>query len=84
MKLPLSPPSIVSVLAKNPGFFKDLSSMFSGGPDVDGKYEHWDHLRHLTPPTGMTSVSAHGGFHIMIAVASSPSERCVSRTRVPS
>lgn len=25
------------------------------GPEVHGVYEHWDHLRHLKPPAGMTS-----------------------------
>jgi len=25
------------------------------GPEVRGKYEHWDHLRHLTPPNDLTS-----------------------------
>jgi len=24
------------------------------GPEVRGVYEHWDHLRHLTPPQGLT------------------------------
>ena len=25
------------------------------GPEVDGTYEHWDHLRHLTPPVGLAA-----------------------------
>lgn len=25
------------------------------GPEVRGIYKHWDHLRHLTPPDGMTT-----------------------------
>ncbi|MFC5581971.1 Fic family protein [Rhodanobacter terrae] len=52
MKLPMAPPA-----------FGDLFDRFDirkilrakPGPEVKGRYEHWDQLRHLTPPEGLTS-----------------------------
>jgi Fic family protein len=54
MKIPLTPPSINELVRK---YQADLGSLFARdlSPEVDGKYEHWDHLRHLTPPEGLTS-----------------------------
>lgn len=52
MKLPVSPPPLNELLARHGGL---LSRVFAQklGPEVEGRYEHWDHLRHLTPPAGM-------------------------------
>lgn len=49
MKIPASPPPWSSLVDRYPG---DLGRLLSYrlGPEVKGVYEHWDHLRHLTPP----------------------------------
>ena len=49
MKIPASPPPWPTLLEKYSG---DLGRLISYrlGPEVRGVYEHWDHLRHLTPP----------------------------------
>jgi Fic family protein len=52
MKLPVEAPSI-QALMKEPVGVGDLLG-HGIGPEVDGIYEHWDHLRHLQPPSGMT------------------------------
>lgn len=56
MKVPMSPPSVVSLLNRHAG---NLEAILSAdiGPEVDGVYDHWDHLRHLTPPAGLTTES---------------------------
>lgn len=53
MKLPVPAPQLQALL--NSGQV-DLDRIFGQGigPEVDGIYEHWDHLRHLTPPKGLT------------------------------
>jgi Fic family protein len=53
MKLPLSPPSFDELIRKHRS---DLGNLLGRrlGPEVDGQYEHWDHLRHLTPPEGLS------------------------------
>lgn len=46
-------PQIGELLQKlNP----DLGSVLGSdvGPEVDGVYDHWDHVRHLSPPAGLT------------------------------
>lgn len=56
MKLPLSPPDFGTLydnayINKFTGFFdSDL-----GPTDAEGRYLHWDKLRHLQPPEGWTS-----------------------------
>ena len=54
MKIPMSPPSFSSLLTQHAG---SLGAILSAdiGPEVDGVYDHWDHLRHLTPPAGLTN-----------------------------
>ena len=56
MKLPLSPPCFNTLLAKAEGskFYKLISSSL-GPTDPEGRYLHWDKLRHLQPPEGWTS-----------------------------
>lgn len=49
MKVPASPPPWSSLVDKYSGELKRLFS-YRLGPEVGGVYEHWDHLRHLTPP----------------------------------
>lgn len=34
------------------------------GPEVDGDYEHWDHLRHLNPPEGLTAEEWWAGIKV--------------------
>lgn len=56
MKLPLSPPCFETLLAKADGnkFYKLLNSNL-GPTDAEGRYLHWDKLRHLQPPEDWTS-----------------------------
>ena len=51
MKLPMPPPAYGELFDKS-----DLRKIFGFrvGPEVKGQYEHWDQLRHITPPTGLT------------------------------
>ena len=55
MKLPLSPPCFATLLATADGnkFYSLLSSNL-GSTDAEGRYLHWDKLRHLQPPEGLT------------------------------
>jgi Fic family protein len=57
MKLPMAPPSYSELILKTPAkdFVKILGMKI--GPEVEGVYEHWDHLRHLQPPADLTSES---------------------------
>lgn len=52
MKLPVAPPAYGDLFDKS-----DIRKILSRrpGPEVKGNYEHWDQLRHLTPPEGLTS-----------------------------
>lgn len=53
MKLPLTPPPWLELAREHAtDFGKILVQLI--GPEVRGKYEHWDHLRHLTPPSGLS------------------------------
>mgnify|MGYP003392623731 CR=1 FL=1 len=59
MKLPLSPPSFETLFAKvaktdSKKLYKLLNSNL-GPTDVEGRYLHWDKLRHLQPPEDWTS-----------------------------
>jgi Fic family protein len=54
MKLPVPAPLAHDILAQNPERLVEvLSSRI--GPEIKGKYLHWDKLRHLTPPSGFTA-----------------------------
>lgn len=53
MKLPLTPPRLSELLRKADnrlGLILDQRI----GPEVRGRYEHWDRVRHLTPPDGLS------------------------------
>ncbi len=50
MKIPLSPPSLVQLLDQ----IQDLSTVLGRAPLVDGRYQHWDELRHRNPPKDLT------------------------------
>jgi len=54
MKIPVSPASFHSLVLKYSADLPKLIGM-GIGPEVDGVYEHWDHLRHLTPPKSLGS-----------------------------
>lgn len=56
MKLPLSPPCYETLLeqACDDKFIGFFNSSF-GTTDTEGRYLHWDKLRHLKPPEGWTS-----------------------------
>lgn len=50
MKIPLSPPSLVSLLEQ----VQDFEKILGRAPLVDGRYLHWDELRHREPPQGLS------------------------------
>ncbi len=57
MKPPLAPPSMNSLIARaSANGDERLTAILMAGirPTVDGKYRHWDTLRQLTPPDGLT------------------------------
>lgn len=53
MKLPVTPPPWNALLQQAGAKLGQILALESG-PEVRGVYEHWDHLRHLTPPGGLT------------------------------
>lgn len=53
MKLPLPAPQVIDLLA-NKKVSPDKLLKLRVGADVNGVYEHWDHLRHLRPPSGLS------------------------------
>lgn len=53
MKLPVPPPSLNSLFNRHREELSDILAL-RVGPEVDGAYETWDHLRHLTPPSGLS------------------------------
>lgn len=56
MKLPLSPPGFRALLISlDENKFNELVSSSLGPTDVEGRYLHWDKLRHLKSPEGWTS-----------------------------
>lgn len=54
MKIPVSPPAFGPLFDAHAGQLAGLLRLRIG-PEVRGKYEHWDHLRHLSPPDGLSS-----------------------------
>jgi len=56
MKLPLSPPVFETLIEKDDriGLLRVLS-LNLGATDAEGRYLHWDKLRHLQPPEDLTS-----------------------------
>lgn len=52
MKIPVTPPRWEELFQHHAG---DIGVMATDrlGAEVDGVYEHWDHLRHLTPAEGL-------------------------------
>ncbi len=53
VKTPVSPPDTDSLSVFDDP--KKIHRLISVSPLVRGKYEHWDKVRHLTPPEGLTS-----------------------------
>jgi Fic family protein len=57
MKIPVTPPALqdlISHLLKTPGKLADIM-LLKTRPDPDGKYQHWDKLRHLKLPPQFSS-----------------------------
>jgi len=57
MKLPVTPPDLKDLITSATETPNKLVEIISLGikPDPKGKYHHWDKLRHLTLPTGISS-----------------------------
>ena len=53
MKLPVAPPDFGSLFDRHGQSLGSILSL-GIGPEIQGEYEHWDHLRHLTPPAGLS------------------------------
>lgn len=62
MKLPVPAPTFHELLSRGLSLNDIVNKGI--GPEVDGVYEHWDHLRHLTPPEGLTSESWWAGIKL--------------------
>ncbi len=54
MKLPVPAPQLPDLTGANQLNLSDLLRL-GIGPEVDSVYEHWDHLRHLSPPHGLSA-----------------------------
>ncbi len=52
MKLPVPAPSLSFLIQKHQASIRQILALRLGA-EVKGQYEHWDHLRHLTPPEGL-------------------------------
>lgn len=52
MKLPVAAPQLIDLMEDGAISAPSLLGRRIS-PDVEGVYEHWDHIRHLTPPAGM-------------------------------
>lgn len=72
MKLPVKAPQLSDFFKKTDLDLGKLLAM-DIGPEVDGVYDHWDHLRHLTPPAGLDAETWWAG----IKLARSGLERSV-------
>lgn len=71
MKLPVPAPQIPTLLES--GKVRLDRIVGKGiGPDVDGVYEHWDHLRHLPPPAGLTTETWWAGIKFARGVLARP------------
>lgn len=53
MKIPLTPPAIDDLL-RNLSGPQARTIIANTAPLVGGRYLHWDHIRHRTPPEGLT------------------------------
>src|SRR3546814_21188795 len=53
MKLPVPAPQLAGLAGPRQLSLERLLDR-GIGPEVAGVYAHWDHLRHLTPPEGLT------------------------------
>lgn len=53
MKIPVSPRPYHELFIEHDTQVLDLIQR-GIGPEVKGRYEHWDHLRYLTPPEGLS------------------------------
>lgn len=54
MNLPQSPPPLMELLKKVSPPERIIELLGTGRPLVNGKYLHWDELRHRQPPGGLT------------------------------
>lgn len=52
MKLPVPAPPLSPLIQKHQANIRQILALRLGA-EVKGQYEHWDHLRHLTPPAGL-------------------------------
>lgn len=63
MKLPVKAPQLSDFLRKD-GARMAVLLQRGIGPEVGGVYDHWDHVRHLTPPEGLDAESWWAGIKL--------------------
>lgn len=63
MKLPVKAPQLSDFLGQDSARMAALLRR-GIGPEVNGVYEHWDHVRHLTPPAGLDAESWWAGIKL--------------------
>ena len=63
MKLPVKAPQLSDFFRKDNVRLTDLLGR-GIGPEVNGVYDHWDHVRHLSPPAGLDSESWWAGIKL--------------------
>jgi Fic family protein len=63
MKLPVLAPQLPALLDSGKVRFDQILGR-GIGPEVSGVYEHWDHLRHLDPPQGLTPEAWWAGIKV--------------------
>lgn len=56
MKLPVAAPQLDDLLGHDKVRLETILGR-GIGPEVEGVYEHWDHVRHLAPPPGLTTTA---------------------------
>lgn len=71
MKLPAPPPDWHALLDRQPELPVSLIRR-QLGPEVKGRYEHWDHLRHLTPPDGLDHAQWWAGLKLARSAIARP------------
>ncbi|MFL5337166.1 MAG: Fic family protein, partial [Geminicoccaceae bacterium] len=70
MKLPESPRPLVDFFRERRDRFSEIVQR-NPRPEVDGKYLHWDDLRHRTPPASLRAIEWWVGIKLSRSLAAS-------------
>lgn len=82
MKLPTPAPDLSTLARKH---VETLGSILDAriGPEVNGVYEHWDKLRHRTPPEGLNAEQWWLGITWTRAALLKPLPQLLDKTQQP-